>query len=77
MNLEEFIAAFAEELHLPAGSVAADTRLRDISRFDSMGRLLFMNMIEFKLGVTIPASGIDQCATLADLHALVDRAVAK
>lgn len=69
MNLPDFIASFEEELQLASGSIHGDTRLRDISRFDSMGRLLFMNMIELKLGTPIAAATIDRCATIAELHA--------
>lgn len=71
MNLPEFIHAFAEELQIPPGPIIAATRLADIPRFDSMGRLAFMAMIDTRLGLIIDADALDRCETIADLHALV------
>ena len=73
MTLPEFIHAFAEELQIPAEPLTATTRLADIPRFDSMGRLAFMAMIDTRLGLILDADALDRCATIADLHALVSK----
>jgi acetyltransferase-like isoleucine patch superfamily enzyme/acyl carrier protein len=71
LDLPEFIEAFAWELQIAPGPLAAATRLADVPRFDSMGRLAFMAMIDTRLGVVLDADALDRCATLGDLHALV------
>jgi acyl carrier protein len=73
MNLQEFIQAFEEALELQAGQVKPDTQLSSIERYDSMGRLSVMAMADIKLGVVLDANALDRCATLADLHALVQK----
>lgn len=71
MTIEQFIAAFEEELQLSPGGIRPGTRLADIPRFDSMGRLGFMAMIDTKLGLVIDADRLEKCQTIADLHRLV------
>jgi len=75
MNIQEFIQAFEEALELPAGTVKAKTRLADIARYDSMGRLSIMAMADTKLRVVLDAGAMDQCQTIADLHGLIQKAV--
>jgi hypothetical protein len=72
-DLPEFIGAFAGELQIPAAPLTAATRLADVPRFDSMGRLAFLAMIDTRLGLVLDADALDGCATLGDLHALVVR----
>lgn len=77
MNIEEFIKVFAEDLQTPVEQIRPDTRLNDIPRFDSMGRLTFMTLVDVQFGALIEASAIDQCCTVADLHSAVLKAAGK
>jgi acyl carrier protein len=77
MSIEEFIKVFAEDLQTPVEQIRPDTRLNDIPRFDSMGRLTFMTLVDVQFGALIEASAIDQCRTVADLHAAVLKAAGK
>jgi len=73
MTIDTFLHDFEDELQLPAGSIRADMALRDVPRFDSMGRLSFMAMADAKYGVVIEADTLDRCPTVAALHAAVAR----
>jgi len=73
LELPEFIEAFAWELQIAPGPLSAATRLADVPRFDSMGRLAFMAMIDTRLGLVLDADALDGCATLGELHALVTK----
>jgi len=77
MSLPDFIKLFAADLETPVDQIQPDTRLNDIPRFDSMGRLAFMTLVDVNFGVLIEAATIDQCRTVMDLHAAVMKAAAK
>lgn len=73
MDLDEFIRAFADELQEPASRLRGDTALNSIARYDSMGRLAIMSMVDSQLNVVLDADEMNRCQTLAELHALVTR----
>lgn len=73
MSLSDFIRLLEDELQVPAGSLTPTTRLADLPRFDSMGRLSFMAMVDDKLGIIIDPDAMARCQTVADLHTLVQK----
>ena len=71
--MEDFIRAFEEALEIPPGQTQPATRLADISKLDSMGRLSVMAMADSKFGILLEADQLDRCQTVADLHAVLAR----
>ena len=72
-SLQDFIRDFADELQLTPAEITATMRLADVPRFDSMGRLSLMTMVDSKYGLLLDADAMNTCAKVADLHALILR----
>jgi acyl carrier protein len=71
MTLAAFIQDFEAELQLAAGTVSPSMPLAAVPRFDSMGRLSLLSMVDAKYGVALDADALDRCPTVAALHATI------
>ena len=75
MDTNEFISAFAEQFEdIDTQSITADTNFKELADWDSMTVLSVLSMIKLNYGVNLPAFDINQCATVKDIFALVEKA---
>lgn len=72
--IDQFISEFASCLELPQGSVTPETKLAEIEKLDSMGRLSVMAMADAKYGVVLDAPTLDDCITVSDLFGRISKA---
>lgn len=72
MTPDEFARAFESELQLPARSLSPSSRLNDVGRFDSMGRLTFMSWVDTQFNRTIDPDRLSACETVDDLRRLIE-----
>ncbi|MEI8287828.1 MAG: acyl carrier protein [Verrucomicrobiota bacterium] len=69
--MKEFIQNLEDMLDLPAGELQADTRLADITGWDSMAAVGFLAMADGKYGKAVSPAAIKTSKTVSDLAALV------
>ncbi len=72
MDLDEFIAQFAEQLDTTdAGSISADTEFKNLDDWTSMTALAVIAMVDAEYGIQIKSEDLSRNATIADLFACV------
>ncbi|GHV66199.1 acyl carrier protein [Bacteroidia bacterium] len=73
MELSQFIEKFAEQFdNTPKSSFAATTDFKQLEEWDSLISLSVISMVDDELGKRITGADIRSCATIADLHKLVE-----
>lgn len=70
MTKQEFYAQLDEILENPAGTIRGDEMIADLERWDSLAAILFIAMLDQQLGITVEASRVAECRSVADLVAL-------
>ena len=72
MNINEFIAKFAEELEIEdAESLAAETEFRQLEEWSSLSVMVFIAFADENFGKQIGDKQIADCKTIQDLYNLV------
>ena len=72
MNINEFIAKFAEELEIEnAESLAAETEFRQLEEWSSLSVMVFIAIADENFGKQIGDKQIAECKTIQDLYNLV------
>ena len=72
MNINEFIAKFAEELEIEdAESLAAETEFRQLEEWSSLSVMVFIAFADEIFGKQIGDKQIADCKTIQDLYNLV------
>lgn len=71
MTKQEFYLALDEILENTPGTIKGDEKLEEIERWDSLAAIMFIAMTDEKLSVSMDASKVGDCKTVADLEALV------
>lgn len=72
--IDEFVREFEACLEISQGSIAPETVLAEVDKFDSMGRLSVMAMADSKFGVILDADTLDACVTVGDLFDHINKA---
>lgn len=72
-TLESVLRFVEEATQSPAGAVGASTRLTDLSGWDSLGIVLFMDLVRGTLGVQLSVNDVQPCATPVELAAAIAR----
>jgi acyl carrier protein len=72
MKLEEKLALIAEALDASPASVKADTELKSLDEWDSMGKLSIMAMLSSKFGKEINGKRLTEYNTAADILSDMD-----
>jgi acyl carrier protein len=72
MRLEEKLALLAETLEADPSSVKADTELKSLDEWDSMGKLSVMAMFSSKFGKEITGGRLTEYKVVADILSDMD-----
>jgi acyl carrier protein len=67
----QFLKLLDELLELDLGTLRGDELLTNLPRWDSLALIGFIALLDENLGVSVPATKINECKTVADLMALV------
>lgn len=68
MNIDEFIANFAELLDdTPASEITASTAFHDLDEYSSLVSLTLIAMVDEEYGVTLSGNDIRNAITVEDL----------
>jgi acyl carrier protein len=67
MSETEVLDLFAEALEVEPGRLAPDTRIEDVSEWDSVGWLTLMAAVEERLGVELVARDVREMKTVGDV----------
>ncbi|MGF1484179.1 MAG: acyl carrier protein [Opitutales bacterium] len=74
MNDDAFISQFADSIEgLEAAGLTLDTRLADIPQWDSLAILTTIAMADADFEATVSGQELNQCATIGDIKALIER----
>lgn len=74
MNLNEFIANFAEQFdETDASEINASTIFHDLDEWDSLIALAVLNMTEKKFDKKITFDEMKKCVTVEDLFNAIER----
>lgn len=72
MNIDEFIAQFAELFDdTPAAEITASTAFHDLEEYSSLISLSLIAMVDEEYGVTLTGNDIRSATTVEDLFNLV------
>lgn len=71
MQRNEFIRRFAESLTEDPSRVEAQTILKSLSTWDSMGKVSFLSFLDDEFHFQPEPGDLDQCQTVADIMALL------
>jgi len=75
MNIEKFINDFAEEIEdVDMSDLTAETHHKDLDGWDSLTVLTVISMIKLNYGVDLSGLEVNECASIADIYALVEKA---
>ena len=67
----QFLKLLDDLLELDLGTLKGDEPLINLSRWDSLALIGFIALLDENFGVSVPATKINECKTVADLMALV------
>ena len=67
----QFLKLLDELLELDLGTLKGDELLTNLPRWDSLALIGFIALLDENFGVSVPATKINECKTVADLMALV------
>lgn len=70
MSVSAFLLLLDELLEQPAGTLRGDEPLEALPKWDSLAVLGFIVLAEQHFGVSVPASRVNGCRTVADLAAV-------
>ena len=71
MTRSEFLRVLERELGLPKDSMKENQELAGLGGWDSMASLLFIALVDERLGIALPDDKIAKVKTVNDLLALV------
>lgn len=71
MTKERFLSLLDELLELDPGTLKGNELLIDLPRWDSLALIGFIALLDEHFGLSVPATKINECKTVADLMALV------
>lgn len=75
MKLNEFVAKFADELEdMDPAEVTAETEFKTLGAWDSLTVLSIISMIKLDYDVSISGLDVNNCDTIADVYALIEKA---
>lgn len=67
MTENEVLELFAEALEVEPGRLSPETRIEDVSEWDSVGWLTLMAAVEERLGVELVAKDVREMKTVDDV----------
>jgi len=67
MTIEDFHKELDSLLNLEPGSIKGHESLLDLNGWDSMAVLMFIDMVDLKLGLAVKAGALVNCKTVSDL----------
>lgn len=67
----QFLKLLDELMELDTGTLKGDELLTNLPRWDSLALIGFIALLDEHFGVSVPATKINECKTVADLMALV------
>lgn len=73
MTLQELITVLENATQSMPGTIGASASLMGVSGWDSMGVVSFVEEIGETWGFEIDGEAVGQCATVIELHGLVQR----
>lgn len=68
MNINEFIAKFAEAIEVEASNLTLDTKFRELEEWSSISIMLLIAMFDSEFNKEISTEDIKQCNTIDDLY---------
>lgn len=72
MDLEKFIAAFAEQFdETDASEITAETKFHDLEEWSSLIAMGVIAMAKTQYGKSVTGKEIRQCVTVTDLYNLI------
>ena len=74
LELSELTALIEEAVQALPGRVAPDTNLGTLDGWDSMGLVIFIELVQSRTGVELALHGLRACATPREVAALIDGA---
>ena len=75
LTYSEFLSEFEQIVDASAGSIGGQESLGDLAGWDSVAMMMFIAMVDERLGTTLTAQGVRDAATVADLALLAGVAV--
>ncbi len=73
MDKKLFLARVEEALRAAPGSIHEDDEIEKLDGWDSIGALSIIALIDEHYGMTLEASELASCRTVADLIALAEK----
>lgn len=73
MTYAEFVAALAETVEAPVGSLVATQKLEDLDTWDSVSMVNFLALADEKWGLHLAPHQLTSCATVDDLFQLTQK----
>ena len=77
LPVAEVIALMEESTQALPQSLGPDSRLVELSGWDSMGMVMFMGLVRDQCGVELSVYDLRECATVRDLAAAIERQAAR
>lgn len=73
IELGQVVSMIEEATQAIPGSVATDCRLGDLSGWDSMGLVIFIELVQNETGVQLAVHELRACAIPAELVTLIEK----
>lgn len=70
MTYREFLSEFEQLIDSPTGSIAGQEALADLEGWDSIATMMFIAMVDEKLGQTLSAQDVTGATSVGDLALL-------
>ena len=70
--MESFIQNLADAINATDATISPADKLTDLPNWDSLAILTTIAMLDMEYGVTISGTELQNCATVADVHTLVE-----
>jgi len=67
MNMQEFLAQVEHALDVPDGTLREEDRLVDLEKWDSIGVLMVIAVVDRHYGVVLTGEALMQCQTVGEL----------
>ncbi|MGA1205861.1 MAG: acyl carrier protein [Opitutales bacterium] len=71
--MDTFIENLSMGLNAPDLTILPDNRLADLPNWDSLAILTTLSMIDMEYRVTLTGTDLQNCNTVADLFAMVEK----
>ena len=72
MTKHELLRDLEQQLEMPAGSLKEEQALNDLRGWDSMASVLFIALVDEKLGANVTGDQISNAKTVGDLTRVVE-----